>query len=321
MELSREGSMFNRLKLEKKFSEKQTAKYMRDILQAMDYLHNQNPPIIHRDLKPENLLIFQDDKVKVTDFGWSAHNEDIRNTFCGTQEYLAPEMINGTGHDEKLDIWTLGVLMYELLHGKTPFYISGKKINIRKQKQMIEQRIMENNYEFSPELSKSSVVLIKSMLHPDKNQRPSAKQLLTFEFFNILQNKMNRKPSNVMIKRVDIHEVEKLQIEIARLKSINEQIINDNKELNRRIKINKNQEVNSEIDRLTKELNVKNLEIKDLKQDLEELQQDFTSLKRNFENLTYKYTVKESENERLNSEIKNSKNLNSYLFKNSKVNL
>lgn len=185
---------------------------------------------------------------------------------------------------------------------------------------MIEQRIMENNYEFSPDLSKSSIVLIKSMLHPDKNQRPSAKQLLTFEFFNILQKRMSRKPSNVIIKKVDIHEVEKLQIEIARLKNINEQIINDNKELNRRIKINKNQEINSEVDRLTKEISQKNAQINDLKQELEDFQQEYTSLKRNFESLTYKYTVQEAENERLNSDIKNSKNLNSYLFKNSKVN-
>jgi predicted RNase H-like nuclease (RuvC/YqgF family) len=179
---------------------------------------------------------------------------------------------------------------------------------------------MENNYEFSPELSKSSIVLIKSMLHPDKNQRPSAKQLLTFEFFNILQNKMSRKPSNVIIKKVDIHEVEKLQIEIARLKNINEQVMNDNKELNRRIKINKNQEINSEVDRLTKEVSQKSAEIDDLKQELEDFQQEYSSLKRNFESLSYKYTVQEAENERLNSEVKNSKNLNSYLFKNSKVN-
>ena len=59
--------------------------------------------------------------MKICDFGWSNVNDDVRNTYCGTTDYLSPEMILGTGHDEKLDVWTVGVLMYELLFGKTPF--------------------------------------------------------------------------------------------------------------------------------------------------------------------------------------------------------
>ena len=74
-----------------------------DLADALTRTHKLG--IIHRDLKPENLLLFEGEVVKVTDFGWSAESEEIRNTFCGTQEYLAPEMINGTGHDAKLDIW------------------------------------------------------------------------------------------------------------------------------------------------------------------------------------------------------------------------
>jgi len=79
-----------------------------------------SPKILHRDIKPENILI-SGDKIKIIDFGWSNQNDDFRNTYCGTPDYLSPEMIMGTGHNEKLDIWTLGILMYELLNGKPPF--------------------------------------------------------------------------------------------------------------------------------------------------------------------------------------------------------
>lgn len=75
---------------------------------------------MHRDLKSENVLL-NNKIVKLIDFGWSNLFDDYRNTFCGTPDYLCPEMIKGTGHDEKLDIWGLGIIMFELLQGKPPF--------------------------------------------------------------------------------------------------------------------------------------------------------------------------------------------------------
>ena len=99
-----------------------TAKLMYSITGAIAYLHAKDPPILHRDIKPENILKVGDTYI-LCDFGWSNTDSkgDTRNTFCGTPDYLSPEMILGTGHDEKLDVWTLGVLMYELLHGYPPF--------------------------------------------------------------------------------------------------------------------------------------------------------------------------------------------------------
>lgn len=88
---------------------------------GIDYLHKKN--IIHRDLKPENLLLDSKWNIKLCDFGWSAEARQStkRMTFCGTIDYMAPEMFKNEPHDHSLDIWCLGVLLYELLLGCPPF--------------------------------------------------------------------------------------------------------------------------------------------------------------------------------------------------------
>ena len=78
--------------------------------------------MIHRDIKPENLLLGIYGELKIADFGWSVHAPSSRRTtICGTLDYLPPEMIDDKPHDEKVDLWSLGVLCYELLVGKPPF--------------------------------------------------------------------------------------------------------------------------------------------------------------------------------------------------------
>ena len=116
MELANDGTLFHTLKKNKKLDEETTANYMEQIINAISYLHSMTPPILHRDIKPENVLM-SGNRLKLCDFGWSNldKKDDIRNTFCGTPDYLSPEMILGTGHNEKLDVWTLGILMFELL--------------------------------------------------------------------------------------------------------------------------------------------------------------------------------------------------------------
>ena len=91
---------------------------MKDVISATYFLHHMHPPIIHRDIKPENVVLDKNMVAKLTDFGWSNYmpgDYSKRTTVCGTPIYLAPEIINNRGHDEKVDIWCIGVLMFELM--------------------------------------------------------------------------------------------------------------------------------------------------------------------------------------------------------------
>ena len=102
---------------------------------ALSYLHSKH--VIHRDIKPENLLLGIDGELKIGDFGWSVHAPgNRRTTLCGTLDYLPPEMIEGKEHNEKVDLWALGVLTYEFLVGVPPFEdlagYNGKRADARR---------------------------------------------------------------------------------------------------------------------------------------------------------------------------------------------
>lgn len=138
MEICEGGNLFNKLHRQKYFMEFEAGKFFLQVLQAVSYLHNHVPAIIHRDIKPENILLTKEGQVKLTDFGWSNYyssDQQPRTTVCGTPEYLPPEMVEQKTHDTSADIWCLGVLLYEMLVGHTPFRSQVKQnmlINISK---------------------------------------------------------------------------------------------------------------------------------------------------------------------------------------------
>uniref|UniRef100_A0A1A8GEE6 non-specific serine/threonine protein kinase n=1 Tax=Nothobranchius korthausae TaxID=1143690 RepID=A0A1A8GEE6_9TELE len=118
--LALKGELYGELQRCGSFPEDRSATYIMELADALHYCHIKN--VIHRDIKPENLLLGGNGELKIADFGWSVHTPSSRRTtLCGTLDYLPPEMIEGKTHDEKVDLWSLGVLCYEFLVGHPPF--------------------------------------------------------------------------------------------------------------------------------------------------------------------------------------------------------
>lgn len=235
LELANKGTLLNKLRKTKtrKFNEKITKDSMSDILKAIIYLHSKKPQILHRDIKPENILI-NNNTLKIADFGWSNVDDEIRNTFCGTPDYLSPEMILGTGHNEKLDIWTLGILMFELLHGEPPFSPKSSKIRDRRLLQKkIEDNILKGKISFDKSLSIEAKNAIKAMLDPDQKKRPNAEEVMKLDFFKkkiIITNTLKSKTDDK-----NTFDFEVLKKENTNLKIENEKqrkiIFNNNKNI------------------------------------------------------------------------------------------
>ncbi|XP_076146208.1 ribosomal protein S6 kinase alpha-3 isoform X3 [Alosa pseudoharengus] len=128
LDFLRGGDLFTRLSKEVMFTEEDVKFYLAELALALDHLHGLG--IIYRDLKPENILLDEEGHIKLTDFGLSKESIDHENkaySFCGTVEYMAPEVVNRRGHTHSADWWSYGVLMFEMLTGTLPFQGKDRK--------------------------------------------------------------------------------------------------------------------------------------------------------------------------------------------------
>jgi len=161
------GELFFHLKNNRRFPEDVARIYVAEIALALGHLHSLQ--VIYRDLKPENILLDDNGHVCLTDFGLSKDVEptDKAHTFCGTPEYLAPEIVTGAGHDKAVDWWSLGILLYELTVGIPPFYSQ----NVNEMYNKIQHGVLR----FPPFLSEPCKSLIVQLLNRDPKKRLGSK--------------------------------------------------------------------------------------------------------------------------------------------------
>jgi aurora kinase len=161
----------------KRINPKVVANIMKDIISAVYYLHNINPPIIHRDIKPENILLNDGLVAKLTDFGWSNYifNGIKRTTLCGTPVYMAPEIIREQPHDERVDIWCIGVLLFELTTGTLPF--QGETV------EALKNNILNLKISWPKDINLDAKNLIIKILKIEPEQRISLTDMIQHDFF------------------------------------------------------------------------------------------------------------------------------------------
>jgi len=157
------GELFHYLSQGGRFSEERSRLYAAEITLALEHVHNAN--IIYRDLKPENLLLDADGHIRVTDFGLSKENvvDDQVKSFCGTPEYLAPEVLKRQKYGKAVDWWSLGTLLFEMISGLPPFY--------DRNRERMYKKILAADMRFPAHMSAEAKSICRGMLTREPVQR------------------------------------------------------------------------------------------------------------------------------------------------------
>uniref|UniRef100_A0A7N8XX59 non-specific serine/threonine protein kinase n=1 Tax=Mastacembelus armatus TaxID=205130 RepID=A0A7N8XX59_9TELE len=175
------AKLFFHLSRERVFSEDRTRFYGAEIVSALDYLHSAK--IVYRDLKLENLMLDKDGHIKITDFGLCKEgitDTATMKTFCGTPEYLAPEVLEDNDYGRAVDWWGLGVVTYEMMCGRLPFY--------NQDHEKLFELILMEEIKFPRTLSADAKSLLSGLLIKDPNKRlgggpDDAKEIMRHSFF------------------------------------------------------------------------------------------------------------------------------------------
>lgn len=178
------GTLFYHLRKSRQFSEERGRFYAAELLLALEHLHKNN--IIYRDLKLENVLMDHQGHLALTDFGLSKQNIDATGgatTFCGTAEYIAPELLRGQKYGAAVDWWSFGILLFEMMHGRTPFYDKNRKLMF--------YRIINTEPSFPSTFSPEAVDCIRGLLKVNEHERlgsgpRGAEDVKTTSFFRVL---------------------------------------------------------------------------------------------------------------------------------------
>jgi len=179
------GNLFTRLqqKTGGRMDERSAGSILGQVARALQYLHSVG--IIHRDLKPENILL-EGDRAKLADFGWSNYRGD-RATYCGTLDYLPPEMLAPPHkHDHKVDIWALGILLFELLAGQPPFAAVGASAS--QVETVTKMNILQAKIPFPKDFPLLAKDLVKKLVQPKPEDRLPLEAVLQHPWLAPLDN-------------------------------------------------------------------------------------------------------------------------------------
>ena len=215
-------------------------KYLYQSIQAINDLHKKN--IIHRDIKPENILIDNEDNALLSDYGIATHCKEgeKRNTYCGTDEYLAPEVIRGQKYDEKIDIWAIGILIYECASplGKTPF----NKLDFLQRTDDNKEYIIKSDKDLKITYDKDFDPLAKNLIEKIIKINPVDRLSIDEILNHIYFNNINLEIKNELFEdKTKDNKNEKILDELKLLKDniskeTYEKIVNSMKEENDKIK-------------------------------------------------------------------------------------
>ncbi|KAM3127832.1 hypothetical protein pb186bvf_020063 [Paramecium bursaria] len=190
LEYCHEGELFKvqRRQTNQKFTEIAAANYIDQIAQCIKYMHDKD--VMHRDLKTENIMLSYN-QIKIGDLGCVCSSTRRRETFCGTIEFMAPEVIKMQGYDKRVDTWQIAILAYELVHGSTPFAVFGCK-----DQQQIMNNIIQNYLQIPKIFSFNLQSFIKAGLQQDPNHRISIEDMLKHPW--ITENKQKHLPYGLL---------------------------------------------------------------------------------------------------------------------------
>ena len=307
MEYASNGNLFSYMK-KNKLNNETIIQFLRETISIIKYLHSLN--IIHRDIKPENLLLDNNFRIKLCDYGWATHynNNEHINTFCGTPEYVAPEIIKKEFYDEKIDIWSIGVLLFEMICNYSPFSANNNNDRFK--------NIIKGKINWPKNINFKAKKLIEKILKINPNERLSLNDILNDDF--VIEYKEIKPELKVM-------EISKKEIILSHMMN-NKKIDNFNNEIDNISDSDDNDSTNEisierddyyknecknlklqimKIDSERLSFKKKYLEIENIKNENENLKKDFDKLKN--ENLILENKLNERkelfyENEKLKKE-------------------
>jgi len=176
MEYINGGQLFYHMRKESLFTEDMARFYAAELILALEHLHKAH--IIHRDLKPENILITSRGHICLTDFGLAkeeVQSDEGASTFCGTLEYMSPEMIKGAKYGKPADFWSVGILIYDMLYGQPPFQSRNRK---KLQDMILKRKIFMPSY-----WHRDTQSFLRTLTNRDPKKRPKIDLIKKHAYF------------------------------------------------------------------------------------------------------------------------------------------